>query len=56
MGLGIKLGDVVKWGTTGCFGSANLASSDFRDGGSVVVVVALVGGNSKALWEFKVEI
>jgi hypothetical protein len=56
VGLRVKLSDAAERGTTGCFGGANLISADVREGGSGIVVVALVGGNSKTFWEFKVEI
>lgn len=56
VGLGVKLSDAPEGGTTGCFGGANLVSADFREVGSLVVVVALVVGNAKTLGEFKVEI
>ena len=56
VGLGVKVSDAAEGGTTGCFGGADLLPADFREGGSSVVVITLVGGNSKTFWKFKVEI
>jgi hypothetical protein len=56
VGFRVKLSDAAEGGTTGCFGGAYLVSADFSKGRFAIVVVALVSGNSKTFWEFKVEI
>jgi len=56
VGFWVKLSDTAEGGTTGGFSGVDLVSAGFSKGRPTIIVVALVGGNSKTFWEFKVEI